>query len=73
MSQYPWNEKNNTFISLRSLYNPFDNFNLLLRVNTRSSLLLLVSIFWGDNTLQPYDKKNFMTTFYGWGSTASRL
>ena len=26
MSEYPWNEKNNTFIWLSSLYNPFKSF-----------------------------------------------
>ena len=25
MSEYPWNEKNNTFTWLSSLYNPFEN------------------------------------------------
>ena len=28
MSEYPWNEKNNTFTWLSSLYNPFKTINM---------------------------------------------
>ena len=33
MSEYPWNEKNNTFTYLSSLYNPFKNTNVSCRGN----------------------------------------
>ena len=32
MSQYPWNEKNNTFTWLSSFYNPFKDSKLSLKV-----------------------------------------
>ena len=36
MSEYPWNEKNNTFTLLRLLYNPFKFFRIMAIVGVHS-------------------------------------
>ena len=44
MSEYPWNEKNNTFTYLSSLYNPFKKYKLKFKSKPWITLSLQKSI-----------------------------
>ena len=69
MSEYPWNEKNNTFTWLSSLYNPFKRYlgNFETHSGTFNSYATLkIGIFSARLTvyvLSVLRKKNLKITF----------